>query len=155
MANAECLLARYHHDEPSALQPINPARVLGRASSDGIDGEAFNGTIACQSLLKVGLDRIQWTPTSKNFTCALRSSIPRSSYRKLRPVANLEHDKRLAQRQLNATLDPVQRLPFEISSEILVLSRSTFPNPGALHTPILLRSVCSAWSSIALAAPEL
>ncbi|KAJ7677394.1 hypothetical protein B0H14DRAFT_3177785 [Mycena olivaceomarginata] len=45
----------------------------------------------------------------------------------LLPVAKLERDKRLAQRQLNAALDPVERLPFEISSEILVLSRSTFP----------------------------
>ncbi|KAJ7902857.1 hypothetical protein B0H14DRAFT_3708329 [Mycena olivaceomarginata] len=72
-----------------------------------------------------------------------------------RLLRKLEDDKRLAQRQLNAVLDPVARLPLEISSEIFVQSLAPFPKPGALHTPMLLLGICSAWTDIALATPAL
>ncbi|KAJ7315373.1 hypothetical protein DFH08DRAFT_715598, partial [Mycena albidolilacea] len=70
-------------------------------------------------------------------------------------LTNLECDKKPAQRQLNAVLDPVARLPLEISSEIFVLSRTAFPEPGAMHIPMLLLNVCNAWSNIALSTPTL
>ncbi|KAJ7826199.1 hypothetical protein B0H14DRAFT_2817691, partial [Mycena olivaceomarginata] len=65
-------------------------------------------------------------------------------------LTNLERYKKLAQRQLNAVLDPVARLPLEISSEIFVLSR-IFPE----HIPMLLLNVCNAWSNIAFSTPAL
>ncbi|KAJ7902846.1 hypothetical protein B0H14DRAFT_3851768 [Mycena olivaceomarginata] len=72
-----------------------------------------------------------------------------------RLLRKLEDDKILAQRQLNAVLDPVARLPLEISSEIFVQSLAPSPEPGALHIPMLLLSICSAWTDIALATPAL
>ncbi|KAJ7902854.1 hypothetical protein B0H14DRAFT_2329532, partial [Mycena olivaceomarginata] len=77
-----------------------------------------------------------------------------------RLLRKLEDDKRIAQRQLNAVLnavlDPVARLPLEISSEIFLQSLDApFPQRGALHTPMLLLSICSAWTDIALATPAL
>ncbi|KAJ7853706.1 hypothetical protein B0H14DRAFT_3653704, partial [Mycena olivaceomarginata] len=69
-------------------------------------------------------------------------------------LKKLERDKSLAQRQLNAARDPVARLPLEISSEIFVQSLAPFPEPGALHAP-MLRNICNAWSDIALSTPEL
>ncbi|KAJ7302355.1 hypothetical protein DFH08DRAFT_945691 [Mycena albidolilacea] len=71
-------------------------------------------------------------------------------------LRKLEDDKILAQRQLNAVLDPVARLPLEISSEIFLQSLDApFPEPGALHISMLLLSICSAWTDIALATPAL
>lgn len=46
-------------------------------------------------------------------------------------------------------------LLLEISSEIFVQSLVPFPEPGALHAPMLLRSICNGWSDIALSTPEL
>ncbi|KAJ7328970.1 hypothetical protein DFH08DRAFT_654486, partial [Mycena albidolilacea] len=71
------------------------------------------------------------------------------------PLKKLERDKSLAQRQLNAARDPVARLSLEISSEIFVQTLAPFPEPGALHAPMLLRNICNAWSDIALSTPEL
>ncbi|KAF7328755.1 F-box domain-containing protein [Mycena venus] len=70
-------------------------------------------------------------------------------------LATLERDKILFQRQLNAVLDPVARLPLEISSEIFLQSLAPFPEPGAHNTPMLLLSICHAWSNIALSTPSL
>ncbi|KAJ7302361.1 hypothetical protein DFH08DRAFT_74373 [Mycena albidolilacea] len=70
-------------------------------------------------------------------------------------LKTLEHDRALTQRELNAILDPVARLPLEISSEIFLRSLDLFPEPGALNTPILLLSICSAWTDIALSTPAL
>ncbi|KAJ7902852.1 hypothetical protein B0H14DRAFT_3422312 [Mycena olivaceomarginata] len=76
-----------------------------------------------------------------------------------RLLRKLEDDKRIAQRQLNAVLDPVACLPLEISSEIFAQSLGPFqslgPEAGALHIPMLLLSICSAWTDIALATPAL
>ncbi|KAJ6624183.1 hypothetical protein B0H10DRAFT_1785072, partial [Mycena sp. CBHHK59/15] len=85
-----------------------------------------------------------------------------------------EHNKRELQRQLNALLDPVARLPLEISSEIFrhclptdPLSEGNLPlticmqyppavpSPAANHAPMILLNICGAWTKIALSAPAL
>ncbi|KAF7328824.1 F-box domain-containing protein [Mycena venus] len=71
------------------------------------------------------------------------------------PVKKLKEDRSLVQRQLNAAIDPVSRLPVEISSEIFMQSLAPFPEPGARHTPMLLLHICHAWSAIALSTPDL
>ncbi|KAJ7896310.1 hypothetical protein B0H14DRAFT_2679011 [Mycena olivaceomarginata] len=74
-------------------------------------------------------------------------------------LTKLKHERTLARRELNAVLDPVARLPLEISSEIflscLATSGTRFPQPGALHLPMLLLNVCDAWSRIAVSTPSL
>ncbi|KAJ7896270.1 hypothetical protein B0H14DRAFT_2258863, partial [Mycena olivaceomarginata] len=70
-------------------------------------------------------------------------------------LRKLERDKSLAQRQINAVLDPMARLPFEISSEIFLKTLDPFPEPKALHAPMLLLNICYSWSDIALSTPAL
>ncbi|KAJ7457960.1 hypothetical protein B0H11DRAFT_203451 [Mycena galericulata] len=70
-------------------------------------------------------------------------------------LKDLEHNKSLYQRQLNAARDPVARLPLEISSEIFLQSLPSLPEPGAHRVPMLLLNVCNAWSEIALSTPAL
>ncbi|KAJ7896283.1 hypothetical protein B0H14DRAFT_3853687 [Mycena olivaceomarginata] len=81
-------------------------------------------------------------------------------------LKKLEQDKSIAQGQLNAVLDPVARLPLEISSEIFLQclvpdymppqgDPSPRPMAGAHHLPMLLLNVCNAWSTIALSTPAL
>lgn len=78
----------------------------------------------------------------------------------------LEHDKSLIQRQLNDVVDPVSRLPLEVSSKIflrclppLERSESGYRHivrvPNAAHAPVLLLNVCNSWNDIALATPAL
>ncbi|KAF7375482.1 F-box domain-containing protein [Mycena sanguinolenta] len=69
-------------------------------------------------------------------------------------LKKLEKDRSLAQRHLNAVLDPMSRLPPEISSEIFLQSLPASPSgmQGALTA---LLKVCSAWTDIALATPVL
>ncbi|KAJ6510621.1 hypothetical protein C8R45DRAFT_964673 [Mycena sanguinolenta] len=72
---------------------------------------------------------------------------------------NLEHDNSLAQRPLDSVLDPITRLPLEISSMIFLQSVAPFPQGiyGSCphHMPRLLLSICNAWTSIALSTPGL
>ncbi|KAJ7762042.1 hypothetical protein DFH07DRAFT_939665 [Mycena maculata] len=72
-------------------------------------------------------------------------------------VKKLETERSLLQRQLNAVLDPVMRLPFEISSEIFIqcLPSNFLPEPGAAHIPMLFLNICSSWSHIAVSTPAL
>ncbi|KAJ7640371.1 hypothetical protein DFH06DRAFT_1000707, partial [Mycena polygramma] len=72
-------------------------------------------------------------------------------------LKTLEKDKSLVQRELNAALDPVARLPLEISSEIFLQSLSAFPErkPSVEDAPMLLLRICHAWRDIALFTPEL
>jgi hypothetical protein len=74
-------------------------------------------------------------------------------------LTKLKHDRTLARRELNAVSDPVARLPLEISSQIflscLATSGTRFPQPGALHLPMLLLNICAAWSRIAVSTPSL
>ncbi|KAJ6477634.1 hypothetical protein C8R45DRAFT_1007511 [Mycena sanguinolenta] len=66
-------------------------------------------------------------------------------------LEKLENDKFFSLRQLNAALDPVARLPLEISSEIFL----RYLTWGAQHVPTLLLNICNAWTDIALATPSL
>ncbi|KAJ6510625.1 hypothetical protein C8R45DRAFT_964686 [Mycena sanguinolenta] len=69
-------------------------------------------------------------------------------------LKKLERDKILVQRQLNHALDPIARLPLEISSQIFLRCLAPFPTRDA-HVPWLLLSICSAWADIALSTPGL
>ncbi|KAJ7640372.1 hypothetical protein DFH06DRAFT_1000585, partial [Mycena polygramma] len=72
-------------------------------------------------------------------------------------LKTLEQHKSLAQRQLNAALDPVARLPLEISSAIFQQSLPYFAErkPSVDNGPMLLLHICHAWRDIALFTPEL
>ncbi|KAJ7102789.1 hypothetical protein C8R44DRAFT_808538 [Mycena epipterygia] len=70
-------------------------------------------------------------------------------------LKQLECNKRATQRQLNDILDPVARLPLEISSEIFIQCLPARPKPGASRAPMLLLNICNAWTDIALATPAL
>ncbi|KAJ7915612.1 hypothetical protein B0H13DRAFT_393976 [Mycena leptocephala] len=73
-------------------------------------------------------------------------------------VRKLERDKRLVQQQLNAVLDPVARLPLEISSEIFLQclpALPALPEPRAEGVPMVLLNICNAWTAIALSIPTL
>ncbi|KAF7375506.1 hypothetical protein MSAN_00438600 [Mycena sanguinolenta] len=69
-------------------------------------------------------------------------------------LKKLEKDRSLTQRQLNAALDPVARLPLEVSSEIFLQSLPASPG-GKKDVPIVLLGICNAWTDIALATPRL
>ncbi|KAJ7853677.1 hypothetical protein B0H14DRAFT_2757994 [Mycena olivaceomarginata] len=70
-------------------------------------------------------------------------------------LKKLEHDKILVKRELNAVVDPVARLPLELSSEIFLQSLDPLPKPQprARHAPMLLLNICNAWTTIALSTP--
>ncbi|KAJ7640389.1 hypothetical protein DFH06DRAFT_1052811, partial [Mycena polygramma] len=72
-------------------------------------------------------------------------------------LKNLEKDKSLVQAELNAALDPVARLPPEISSEIFLQSLPCFleRKPSVQDAPLLFLHICHAWRDIALFTPDL
>ncbi|KAJ7680714.1 hypothetical protein DFH06DRAFT_427415 [Mycena polygramma] len=70
-------------------------------------------------------------------------------------LKQLEREKCLVQRRLNAALDPVARLPLEISSEIFLHCLPALPDPSARHAPMLLVNVCNAWADIAISTSAL
>ncbi|KAJ6510674.1 hypothetical protein C8R45DRAFT_1161503 [Mycena sanguinolenta] len=70
-------------------------------------------------------------------------------------LKKLRGDRSLLQRQLNEAVDPVARLPLEISSEIFLRCLDPFPSPGASYAPTLLLNVCNTWTRIALSTPAL
>ncbi|KAJ7102765.1 hypothetical protein C8R44DRAFT_346617 [Mycena epipterygia] len=70
-------------------------------------------------------------------------------------LKQLTQSKSAAQRQLNSILDPVARLPLEISSEIFIRCLPPLPKPGASHVPMLLLNICNTWTDIALSTPAL
>jgi hypothetical protein len=70
-------------------------------------------------------------------------------------LRDLEHRKSVTQGQLNAVRDPVQRLPLEISSEILLQCLPSRPKPGAQDFPMLFLNVCNSWKDIAISTPAL
>ncbi|KAJ7896373.1 hypothetical protein B0H14DRAFT_500837, partial [Mycena olivaceomarginata] len=70
-------------------------------------------------------------------------------------LKSLEQDRSAVQRQMNAALDPVARLPLEISSEIFLQSLPRFPKPGDPDVPILQLNICNAWTDIVLSTPSL
>ncbi|KAJ6477598.1 hypothetical protein C8R45DRAFT_363244 [Mycena sanguinolenta] len=70
------------------------------------------------------------------------------------PPEAVEKDEIPPLRQLNAALDPVARLPVEISSEIFLHSLQTSPSRKQ-DVPTGLLGICHAWTDIALATPAL
>ncbi|KAJ7621936.1 hypothetical protein DFH06DRAFT_1305670 [Mycena polygramma] len=80
-------------------------------------------------------------------------------------LRDLESSRSKARRDLNAALDPITRLPLEISSHIFQLCvpgsspQSDFPDetpaPDPSDAPTLFLGVCNSWSSIALSTPSL
>ncbi|KAJ6558231.1 hypothetical protein B0H19DRAFT_132493 [Mycena capillaripes] len=70
-------------------------------------------------------------------------------------LKKLERDKSLLQRRLNVVLDPVARLPPEISSKIFLQTLPPFPVLDAEHLPLLLLRICHAWTDIVLPTPAL
>ncbi|KAJ7831520.1 hypothetical protein B0H14DRAFT_2280725, partial [Mycena olivaceomarginata] len=52
-------------------------------------------------------------------------------------------------------VDPIQRLPVEISSAIFVYCLPEFPRPSPGFAPMIFLHVCHAWSSIAVSTPAL
>ncbi|KAJ6516804.1 hypothetical protein C8R47DRAFT_1088394 [Mycena vitilis] len=72
-------------------------------------------------------------------------------------LKTLEKEKSLVQRELNAALDPVARLPLEISSKIFVDSLESFSDrkPNVEDAPMLLLRICNSWKNLALSTPDL
>ncbi|KAJ7740247.1 hypothetical protein DFH07DRAFT_751730, partial [Mycena maculata] len=70
-------------------------------------------------------------------------------------LRDLETQRSVARGELNAILDPMARLPLEISSEILTKCLPILPKCHPRETPALFLSVCHAWKNIALATPSL
>ncbi|KAJ7666940.1 hypothetical protein DFH06DRAFT_956473, partial [Mycena polygramma] len=70
-------------------------------------------------------------------------------------LEKLEKDKSLFQRELNGLLNPVTRLPFDLSSAIFLRTLPFYPRPGVNNVPLLFLHVCSAWRDIALSTPAL
>ncbi|KAJ7275108.1 hypothetical protein C8J57DRAFT_1178002 [Mycena rebaudengoi] len=68
---------------------------------------------------------------------------------------DLERTRAHTQRQLNAILDPIARLPLEISSDIFL---RCLPDVCRIHpstAPILFLGICASWAKIALSTPAL
>ncbi|KAF7361500.1 hypothetical protein MSAN_01183500 [Mycena sanguinolenta] len=66
--------------------------------------------------------------------------------RQMELLKTLEQDKSIVQSQLNAVLDPVARLPLEISSEIFL---QFFVLCETRPVPTVLLNICRAWAVIA------
>jgi hypothetical protein len=72
-------------------------------------------------------------------------------------LRDLEKSKSDAQSDLNAILDPMARLPLEISSSIftLCLPNNIIPKPNPHEVPMLFTNVCRSWNKIAISTPSL
>ncbi|KAJ7129213.1 hypothetical protein C8R44DRAFT_776170 [Mycena epipterygia] len=73
-------------------------------------------------------------------------------------LAGLEETRRLAQSQLDSMVDPVVKLPVEITSEIFTQCLPAAEDDKksySMEAPMLLLKVSRAWAKIALATPAL
>ncbi|KAJ7482801.1 hypothetical protein B0H11DRAFT_2279910 [Mycena galericulata] len=70
-------------------------------------------------------------------------------------LRDLENQKSAAQGELNTILDPMSRLPLEISSYIMLRCLPTSPTANPDAAPVVFLNICRAWSNIALATPSL
>ncbi|KAJ7204619.1 hypothetical protein C8J57DRAFT_1100717, partial [Mycena rebaudengoi] len=68
---------------------------------------------------------------------------------------DLEHSRAATRRQLNTILDPIARLPLEITSDIFMRCLPEVCRPNARTAPILFLNVCATWAEIALSTPAL
>ncbi|KAJ7490721.1 hypothetical protein FB451DRAFT_1361498 [Mycena latifolia] len=67
----------------------------------------------------------------------------------------LEQTRSDVQRELNAILDPMARLPLEISSDILLQAIPAIPQPNPSRGPLVFLTICHLWRNIALSTPAL
>ncbi|KAJ7704959.1 hypothetical protein B0H17DRAFT_1038885 [Mycena rosella] len=70
-------------------------------------------------------------------------------------LKSLEQTRSDVQRDLNAILDPMARLPLEISSDILMRSIPAISLPHSSRAPLVFLKICHLWSHIALSTPAL
>ncbi|KAJ6510733.1 hypothetical protein C8R45DRAFT_1207603 [Mycena sanguinolenta] len=70
-------------------------------------------------------------------------------------LKRLQQTRNQLQRQLNQLVDPIARLPFEISSEIFLRTLDPFTKPASSQTPMLFLNVCSTWNAIAVSTSAL
>ncbi|KAF7348067.1 hypothetical protein MSAN_01759100 [Mycena sanguinolenta] len=70
-------------------------------------------------------------------------------------LRDLEQRMSDARRELNATLDPVARLPVEISSDIFARCIPDSLRPNSSEAPILFLHICRIWRDIATSTPSL
>ncbi|KAJ7174064.1 hypothetical protein C8R43DRAFT_943685 [Mycena crocata] len=71
-------------------------------------------------------------------------------------LRDLEKKKSNLQIQLNLTVDPMARMPLEISSDIFLRCLpQDHPIPFENYAPLVFLNVCHSWTDIALATPAL
>ncbi|KAJ7283338.1 hypothetical protein C8J57DRAFT_733010 [Mycena rebaudengoi] len=77
--------------------------------------------------------------------------------RQRKVLEDLERSRTDTLHLLNTMLDPIARLPVEISSEIFVrcLPDSDYLHPSPTTAPLLLLHICTAWANIARSTPAL
>ncbi|KAJ6453154.1 hypothetical protein C8R45DRAFT_847260, partial [Mycena sanguinolenta] len=72
-----------------------------------------------------------------------------------RILRNLEKLRSDVRCDLNATLDPMARLPFDISSDIFALCLPDAPRPHSDEAPIIFLNICRIWRDIATSTSSL
>ncbi|KAJ7755186.1 hypothetical protein B0H16DRAFT_1372176, partial [Mycena metata] len=70
-------------------------------------------------------------------------------------IRELERTKSEVEGDLNAILDPIGRLPLEISSDIFLRCLPSNPTCDIHDAPLVFMRVCHSWSNIALSTPSL
>ncbi|KAJ7769074.1 hypothetical protein DFH07DRAFT_806813 [Mycena maculata] len=70
-------------------------------------------------------------------------------------LRQLETQKSTVQSNLNAILDPMSRLPLEISSDIMLSCLPTILHPDPHVAPMIFLGICHSWSNIAVSTPAL
>ncbi|KAJ6544545.1 hypothetical protein DFH09DRAFT_1321751 [Mycena vulgaris] len=70
-------------------------------------------------------------------------------------IRDLEQAKRDAQSDLNNILDPMARLPLEISSDIFMRCLPDKPIPNVDDAPLVFLKICRSWNKIAISTPSL
>ncbi|KAJ7621938.1 hypothetical protein DFH06DRAFT_1447935 [Mycena polygramma] len=70
-------------------------------------------------------------------------------------LRDLEKKRSQVQRDLNAIVDPMSRLPLEISSDIFIRCLPDSPRCHAGTAPMVFLNTCHLWSTIALSTPAL
>ncbi|KAJ7284093.1 hypothetical protein C8J57DRAFT_1054765, partial [Mycena rebaudengoi] len=70
-------------------------------------------------------------------------------------LEGLERNRIDTLRQLNTILDPISRLPFELSSDIFIRCLPKLRHPNTSTAPIIFLGICTTWADIALSTPAL
>ncbi|KAJ7661553.1 hypothetical protein DFH06DRAFT_376156 [Mycena polygramma] len=70
-------------------------------------------------------------------------------------IRDLENATREVQGQLNALLDPITRLPIELSSDIFLRCLPSTASSTSHTAPLLLVRICHSWREIAHSTPAL